>query len=50
VNSIAEGIEWILKAENQDELSENARSKVLREFDSRIVAMKHIDLYTEIVN
>jgi len=31
-------------------LCKNAREKVLREFDSRVVAKKYIDLYKEILN
>lgn len=44
------GIEWILTAPNYHKLSQNAREKVVREFDSKIVAKKYIDLYREILN
>jgi len=32
------GIEWVLDADNYDELCKNAREKVVREFDSKVVA------------
>jgi glycosyltransferase involved in cell wall biosynthesis len=44
------GIEWILKNENYDELCINARKKVLREFDSDVVAKRYIKLYKEILD
>jgi len=47
---LARGIEWILNAENYDELCTNAREKVLREFDSVVVAKKYIELYTDILD
>ena len=49
-SDLANGIEWILNTENYDELSRNARDKVLSEFDSEIVAKKYINLYKEILN
>ena len=47
---LAKGIEWILNAENYDELCTNARKKVLEKFDSKIVAKQYIELYEEILN
>lgn len=47
---LKDGIEWVLNAANYNELCKNAREKVLREFDSKIVAKKYIDLYREILN
>ncbi|MGJ8645375.1 MAG: glycosyltransferase family 4 protein [Marinomonas colpomeniae] len=47
---LASGIEWILNASNYDELCQNARVKVLLEFDSQIVAKKYIDLYEHILD
>ncbi len=47
---LANGIEWILNAPNYEELCKNAREKVLREFDSKIVAKKYIKLYKEILS
>lgn len=43
------GIEWILNNEDYDELCQNAREKVLREFDSTVVAKKYIGLYEGIL-
>lgn len=44
------GIEWILDNENYDKICQNAREKVLKEFDSKVVAAKYIELYREILN
>ena len=46
---LADGIEWVLNASNYDELCLNAREKVVREFDSEVVAKKYIKLYEEIL-
>ena len=46
---LARGIEWVLNAPNYDELCKNARDKVVREFDSVVVAKKYIELYEEIL-
>ena len=48
-SDLANGIEWLLNAPNYDELCKNAREKVVREFDSRVVARKYIRLYEEIL-
>jgi glycosyltransferase involved in cell wall biosynthesis len=45
---LANGIEWVLNALNYDELCGNAREKVMREFDSVVVARKYIELYKDI--
>lgn len=47
---LANGIEWALNAPNYDELCRNAREKVVREFDSRVVAGKYIELYKYILH
>lgn len=47
---LANGIEWVLDNEKYDELCLNARDKVIREFDSKVVAEKYIKLYNEIIN
>ncbi|ORU93996.1 MAG: glycosyl transferase family 1 [Cycloclasticus sp. symbiont of Bathymodiolus heckerae] len=47
---LAEGIEWILNAPNYEQLSANARNKVLREFDSRVVAKRYIELYESVLD
>ena len=47
---LAYGIEWVLNASNYDELCVNAREKVVREFDSRVVARKYVELYEEVLS
>jgi glycosyltransferase involved in cell wall biosynthesis len=49
-DDLAKGIEWILEAPNYSKLCQNAREKVLREFDSKVVAEKYILLYKEILD
>lgn len=46
---LARGIEWVLSAENYSQLSQNARNKVIGEFDSRVVATKYIALYDQVL-
>lgn len=46
---LANGIEWVLNAPNYNELCANARAKVVREFDSVVVAKKYIELYEDIL-
>ena len=49
-SDLSNGIEWILNNENYDELCQDAREKVLREFDSKLVAKKYIELYNSILS
>jgi len=49
-SDLARGIEWVLNAPNYDELCINAREKVLREFDHKVVVKKYIKLYQEILS
>ena len=49
-DDLAHGIEWVLNTPNYDKLCQNAREKVMREFDSKVVAKKYIELYKEILN
>jgi len=46
---LAQGIEWVMNASNYQEISQSSREKVLREFDSQVVAKKYIDLYNQII-
>ena len=46
---LAAGIEWVLNAKNYEELSTNARKKVLSEFDSDVVAKQYIQLYKSLL-
>lgn len=48
-NDLANGIEWLLNAPNYRQLCDNARDKVLTNFDSQIVAKRYIALYKEIL-
>ena len=48
-NDLAQGIDWVLNAENYSELCKNARDKALKEFDSKVVAKKYIALYKKIL-
>ena len=48
-NDLAQGIDWVLNTENYSELCKNARDKVLKEFDSKVIAKKYIDLYEKIL-
>jgi glycosyltransferase involved in cell wall biosynthesis len=44
---LANGINWVLDHPNPEQLAQAARKKVLREFDSQVVAKKYIDLYNK---
>lgn len=46
---LKKGIEWVLDNKDYDSLCQNARMKVLREFDSVVVAKKYINLYEDIL-
>lgn len=50
VDDFANGIKWILDNPNYNELCQNARKKILKEFDSKIVARKYIKLFNEILS
>jgi len=46
---LAKGIEWVLSASNYRELCQEARNKVVREFDSSVVIAKYMALYKNIL-
>ena len=46
---LANGINWVLQHENPQQLNQAARDKVLREFDSKVVANKYIRLYESLL-
>lgn len=48
-SDLAAGIEWVLNAPNYEQLSANARNKVLRKFDSKVVAKQYIKLYQSVL-
>lgn len=50
VEDLAFGIEWILNNPDYEDLSINARRKIEKEFDSKIVANQYIELYSEIIS
>ncbi|OAG27027.1 glycosyltransferase family 4 protein [Thermodesulfatator autotrophicus] len=50
IEGLASGIEWILNNADYKSLRQNAREKVVKNFDSKIVAQKYINLYKEILN
>ena len=50
INDLKDGVEWVLNAKNYDELCVNARNKIMREFDSVVVAKKYTELYEDILN
>lgn len=47
---LTNGIKWILNNKTYEKLCINAREKVLKEFESKLVAEKYIELYKEILN
>lgn len=49
-DDLAKGIDWILQHQSFDQLAENARQKVLDNFESSLVASKYIDLYREVLS
>lgn len=48
-DDLINGIKWVLNAENYEELCNNAREKVLKEFDSKAVAKKYVELYKKVL-
>lgn len=46
---LAEGISWILNSADPEVLAQNAREKVLRCFDSKVVAKQYIELYKSVI-
>jgi glycosyltransferase involved in cell wall biosynthesis len=46
---LANGIEWVLSSQRYDDLSLNARQKVLRNFDGKVVAEAYRTIYQNIM-
>jgi len=44
---LARGIKWILNHDSYKELCQNARKKILKKFDSKIIVEQYIQLYKE---
>ena len=49
-DDLIHGIKWVLNNKKYDELCQNAREKILREFDSVVMAKKYIELYNSILS
>ena len=47
---LARGIDLVLEDEEYDQLCKNAREKILKEFDSKIVSNKYVALYESVLN
>jgi len=47
--SLAEGIDWILNYPNPQDLSHNARQKVMETFEATKVARQYVELYKEVL-
>jgi glycosyltransferase involved in cell wall biosynthesis len=47
-DDLANGIEWVLHVSDYEQLCKNAREKVLKEFEAKVVAKKYIELYKDI--
>ena len=45
IDDLAYGIDWILSNKKYDDLCQNSRKKIVKEFESNLVAEKHIKLY-----
>ena len=50
IDDLKDGIEWVLSHNDYEMLCQNAREKVLKEFDSKIVARRYIKLYEEVLH
>jgi len=46
--SFADGMEWIIKHADRQQLNQNARQVVMDQFSEQIIAQKHIDLYKQL--
>lgn len=46
---LANGIKYILNSPNYDELCHNARQKVIKKFDTEVVAKQYMELYNSIL-
>lgn len=49
IQDLASGIDWVLNHVKPELLATAARSKVLRDFDSQVVAKKYVDLYKDVI-
>ena len=49
INDLLEGIYWVLNC-NRKQLKKNCRKHVVDKFESKKIALKHIELYKKIIN
>jgi glycosyltransferase involved in cell wall biosynthesis len=49
-DDLAKGISWVLHESDYDTTSENARKKVLENYDQEVVAKKYIEMYRSIIS
>ncbi|URA10849.1 glycosyltransferase family 4 protein [Thermospira aquatica] len=49
-SDLAKGIAWVIHHPEYEKLCQNAREKVVREFDSEVVAQKYVELYKRILH
>ena len=49
VIDLKDGIRWVLSAQNYNELCLSARKKVMKDFDSSLVARKYLELYADVL-
>lgn len=47
---LAAGIDWVIKNKSSENLSDNAREKIIREFSFKVVSEKYFDLYKSIIH
>jgi glycosyltransferase involved in cell wall biosynthesis len=50
VSDLATGIQWVLNSGNYSDLCLRAREKIVREFDSSIIAGRYIELYKSVIH
>ena len=48
-NDLKNGMEWVLNTSNYEEISKNAREKVVNNFEESVVSKKYIELYKRII-
>jgi len=48
-SSLAEGIDWVLNHEDCQEISQNARNKIMEKFSATVVSCQYLGLYNELI-
>ncbi|MFV9474473.1 glycosyltransferase family 4 protein [Advenella sp. RU8] len=49
-SDLANGIDWVLEHDDPQQLADNARQKIVKCFDSEVIARKYINLYRDILS